>query len=289
MIVTPNRGTRNTAVAGGVPADAVFHTDWSTALGSSQAARYDTGKSPAWNNDVGSGTAGQFIDVISASGLGFPGSMANCLQTYWDAAINYEWIIANNQWSAPTTGNSLYFRIYNRHAGMNNADEPYASSHPVESEGGTGGVSGNFYTFKLGNWADGTFPFGWQIDANTQGWSLGANQDAGHSNAYMPLAKNNTRRIEWKLTKTGTTLYSIDMRVYASNDVTLDYDRNNIYQWQGPSTMAAAGTNQPLDDAHVADFRLGKNGGWGESGSRVYWGGFAVRTADWCGAYNGSF
>lgn len=268
----------------------LFRSDWSTATGTSAAARLDTGKAIPWSNNIGSGADGAFISVVPATGLGFPGSMTNVLQVLYNAPDDYEWIIANNRWSAPSGTGSLYFRIYLRHAGTNAGDGPWASAHPVESEGGTGGVAGDFYTFKLGNWADGTFPFAWVIDASNIYWSPGVSNDATH-NSPGPLTKNTTYRIEWKVTRVDATHYKSDMRIYGSDDTTLLFTSSNIYVWFG-GTMAADSTNSGagyvLDDAHVADFRLGKNGGWGFSGSKVYWGGFAVSNTDWCGAYSAS-
>lgn len=265
---------------GGSPdADTVFRSDFGTATGTSTTALLDGSK---WSAYEGNG----IMSVVSASGLGFPASIANVMQVDYNSDSTFDWVYGTNIFPYPSNlGDSLYLRMYFRHAGTNAVDGPWASAHPMESEGGHSGVAGLFWDLKLGNWADGTFPFAWVIDSPSLYLSYVTNNDATHG-APAALTKNVTRRLELKFTNTGTNSFALDSRLYAGDDTTLIADRNSIYEWGG-AALSTLSTAQPLDSTHLRSLRIGKNGGWGTgaSGSKVYWSGFRARTADWCGPH----
>ena len=279
---------------GGVPGDGVFHSDWSTATGQTNAALNDTGKALPWTDNLQVGSSPQILTVVSASGRGFPASMTNCLRVEHAVIADGWWIEIDGGWSAPSIGNALYFRHYFRHEIADAAGvQGYAATHPLETEYGAVGLGANTLAQKFGSNTDGTYPWLFQVESASfpySGWTPGGNQDGSGDPMY--LQKNTTYRIEWKILRTATSTITLDMRIYGGDDSTLLFDKNNIYAWggSGSDTLAAHGSGLPMDATHMTRLRVGKNGGFGAgAGQYVYWGGFAVRTADWCGSYNGTF
>jgi hypothetical protein len=273
---------------GGTP---IFHSDWSTATGTTDAAIRDNGKSVPWSARWGGRGS---LNVVSAGGLGFPLSMANVLRVQ-HYQQDFDWVMANNLWSVPAIGSSIYFRVYIRNTVANEVDagSSYASTHPVESEGNPNGISGGYYAMHYGSYADGTFPFFVAMNNAAypyNGWTPGAASSNHGGRNYDPatLIKNTTYRVEWKFTRTAANRYDFDMRIFGSDDKTLLFDQSNIFAWGGNrQTIATNGTGLSIDDSHVSDLRIGINGGFATPSPQfVYWGGFAVCSEDWCGAYS---
>lgn len=273
---------------GGTP---IFHSDWSSATGSSDAAIRDNGKATPWSARWGGQGS---LNVVPATGLGFPATMTNVLRVQ-HYQQDFDWVMANNIWSVPAIGSAIYFRVYIRNTVDNAVDagSSYASTHPVESEGNPNGISGGYYAMHYGSYSDGTFPFFVAMNNATypyNGWTPGAPTSNHGGRNYDPatLVKNTTYRVEWKFTRTAANRYDFDMRIYGGDDKTLLFDRTNIYAWGGNrQTIATNGTGLSIDDSHVSDLRIGINGGFATPSPQfVYWGGFAVCSDDWCGAYS---
>lgn len=257
----------------------LFRSDWSGGL-------FDGGKWTRWG---GKGS----LAVVDAAGLGFPATMGSVLRVQ-HYQQDFDWVMANNKWSPPAIGSSIAFRVYLRNAVSDvvDAGTAYASTHPVESEGGPNGISGQFYAIHYGSYTDGTYPFFLGVDQATyplNGWTPGANASTHGGRSYDPatLKKNTTYRLEWKFTRVGTNAYDLDMRIVGPDDRTVLFDKTSIYAWGGDKsqTLAASGKALPIDAAHMSDLRFGINGGFPTPSPQfVYWGGFAV-CADWCGPY----
>jgi hypothetical protein len=276
---------------GGTP---IFHSDWSTGTGTTDAVIRDNSKATPWSARWGGRGS---LNVVPATGLGFPSGMTNVLRVQ-HYQQDFDWVMANNIWSVPAIGSAIYFRVYLRNTVGNEVDagSSYASTHPVESEGGANGISGGYYAMHYGSYADGTFPFLVAMNNATypyNGWTPGAPTSNHGGRNYDPstLVKNTTYRLEWKYTRTAANRYDFDMRIYGSDDKTLLFDRTNIFAWGGSrQTIATNGTGLSIDDSHIADLRIGINGGFATPSPQfVYWGGFAVCSDDWCGAYSSSF
>ncbi len=270
---------------------ALFHSDWSSGTGSTDAVIRDNGKAVPWSSRWGGNGS---LSVVAAGGLGFPATMTNVLRVQ-HYQQDFDWVMASNLWTVPAVGSSIYFRVYLRNTVGDNVDagSSYASTHPVESEGNPNGISGGYYAMHYGSYSDGTFPFYLNVNnANypLNGWTPGAPTSTHGGRNYDPatLVKNTTYRLEWKYTRVSTGHYDLDMRIYGSDDKTLLFDRSNIFAWGGSrQTLATNGTNLPIDDAHITELRIGINGGFATPSPQfVYWGGFAVCASDWCGPYS---
>lgn len=270
----------------------LFSSDWSTATGTSDDALRDTDKQIPWSERWGGNGS---LTVVSASGRGFPSGMQNVLRVT-QYQQDFDWVMANNLWNLPPVGGSLAFRIYIRNEiadAQGDKGTVYASHHPIESTGVDGSLTGAYYAWHFGSYSDGTFPLLFSMAQPTfpfNGWTFGAPayDHGGRDYDPAPFDKNTTYRLEWKFTRTGSSRYALDMRVYGAGDQTLLYDRSSIYAWTGNGqTLETSGTGLDIDDSRMLDMRLGTNGGgWTfTSPQYVYWGGFAVCADDWCGPY----
>lgn len=281
------------AAGGGSPdADTLFRSANSTALGSGDAALLDTNEPVPWTRH-GGGT--NVLAVVSATGKGMPPGVPNCLEVTHIAAPTpptFYWRCLDSIWGVPGLGQTLYIRSYRR-VEIDDSEGvlTYANTHPWESEGQTGSVNGNFWAKHYAGYGNGTYPELLAVDQASfpfNGWTPGGNSDPLHPGDPMPLNTFTTYRFEEAWTRTGSGLYTLDMRIYGADDSTLLFDKNSIKAWGGTSgqTLAANGTNLPVDDAHITDLRIGINGGFSPTvAQKVYWGPIRVRTAGWCGPY----
>jgi hypothetical protein len=281
---------------GGVlPEDFIFHTDWATALGSGDDALRDTDKTVPW--DSTQNAAAEDLEVIDATGLGFPAGMANVLEHTFNpnettghgrAAFL---ILPEGSIAAPGIGETLYHRIYIRcdYAGINQVAA--GSHHPLENEqGSSGSVLWNWHPGAAsdGTWANllywddpGTVPTNWHHQNSNN-----------YNNAANRLDQEAVYRYEWAITREDTASYSMKVRIYDTDDVTLLFPDTNgtetkMVNSNGSSTLLLEGAVLEGDVDILTGVRLGNNG-WGvpvDGTQKDYWGGFAIRTEDWCGPY----
>ena len=246
---------------------ALFSSDWRT------GDLLDGGKWARWGG-------ASILSVVPASGLGFPAGMSNVLRVAMGTG-SFDWVQANAKWSLPAVGQSRAFRLYLRN-NVGNVSGGWSSTHPVESKGTSGSISGNYYAWHWGSNADGTFPIAF-ADAASYPRNYWTTSNATGSTVGT-LQKQTTYRLEWKWTRTSTTAYTLDMRIIGADDRTVVADRNSIKAWGG-STLASNPGGIPVADEFMTGIRLGLNGGFSASGAQyVYYGAFAV-CSDWCGAY----
>ena len=262
----------------------LFHSDWSTATGQSDAALRDTSKPLPWDIVIGSGANLNTCAIVPATGLDFPS--ANVFQVNGDytgpgaqpiLTRQVSILPGNNHWPIPAIGQSVYFRIYKRvvypvpgnpNLGNNN--------HNIEEQ--AGGAS---------NWS-------WSFDVDANGWrpkmqSQVANKYAltsGGSAAY--LARNQTYRLEWQIHRIGASTCNIPGRIYNSAGTLLYSDANFVNQSTGVSLAATPTLN--LTNAETLDaWQVGTNGPGVDPGGTVtpmwYLGCAAVRADGWCGPY----
>jgi hypothetical protein len=267
-----------------IPGGVVFVSDWSTATGATAAALQDTGKTTPWNTLVNSNN---LLNVVSASGLGFPAGMTNVLEvTHRVGGQASAHVAASSLWALPALNQSLFFRVYLRNAIANaEGNLDLNSHHPMEV--GTGGFSTEDWEWTYGSQNDGTFPIKFAClnpltNAHKTRWCLGAGGTTTNR-----LNKNATYRLEWKLTKTATNTYTLDIRIYDSSG-TLVWHSGNIFGAQtGDPALSASGGGIVMTDAVLGTMQLGTNGGSWNLGvvQHSYWGGLMVRSDNWCGPY----
>ncbi|HWA56747.1 MAG TPA: hypothetical protein VG692_05800 [Gemmatimonadales bacterium] len=255
-----------TIAAAPPPGTPIFASDWSGGI-------LDGGKWTRWGNNGA-------LAAVAASGLGFPTGMANVLRVTMGTGT-FDWVEADNKWGMPAIGESRAFRLYVRNE-VGAVSGGWAATHPVESKGTDGSISGSFYAWHIGSNTNSTFPIAFGTEAAWPRNYISTSNTTGSD--VGTLQKNTTYRLEWKWTRTATSTYTLDMRITDSSGNVIE-DNSTIRAWGG-STLASNNTGFPLDAASVTGMRVGINGGFSAAGTQyVYWGGFAV-CADWCGAYS---
>ena len=254
------------------PAGVIFHSDFGTALGTSDAAVMDTGKGAPWNL-----RGGQGLEVISSAGLDFP--MPNVLRVMALTSTSGFAIVRKTGMPVPAVGQSRYYRWYIR-AGANIEDN---NTHPIQ-DGQNAGASN--WQFELLHTLGGTNR--WTIQFK----HAAVQQNFLNQNFRGPaLDVNVTYRIEVHLLRTSNTAYNFHVRVYNSANALLYTDANFTNVDQGIPHLGAQNTGQfGFGNANNLD---GLNGGCNGvaplSGDRLYsyQSGFAVSGTDWIGPYAG--
>lgn len=252
-----------------------WYSDFGFATGSGVTAIRDGADSTTQKWPVVFG--GQGLDVIPSTGLDFPST--NVLRhTLRTASSGWQHIVTDRLQSVPI-GGSFYLRFYFRGVYPDGLTD--GSTHPIESfnaevfefgvyhnEGGNG-----FYRIA---WTAGD-PFA-TVFPNYQ-WRT------------PPLTKGVTYRHELRITRTGTTSFTMSARVYNSAGALLytDADLTNMNNTQ--NLAAFSGTLHATTDgfAGINQLYAGNNGmgegGWSDGDVASYQGCFAVRYDDWCGPY----
>lgn len=271
-------------------ANVIFHSDWATALGRTDAAILDAAKPKPWNDLLNRGDA---LEVVRSTGLDFP--TANVLRVdavYRSGGGAYA---ANPRYSGlpvPGVGGSLYYRWYYQCTVPNSYDSD-PNSHPIQDylSGATGQTN---WAFRVTTHTNGT----WSPDISVA-WSTIAWPD-NHWGPATSLNKNQTYRFEVQIKRTSVSTFEIHARIYdtAGNLLYGDADFENA---DGSKTLNNAGGGPgdypqiPFANVNnLTDFQVGFNDystgtqsdfGWPIS----YQGGVAICTGDWCGPYNGGY
>ena len=254
------------------PTGLLWASDWSTGVGNTANAVGDGG---LWENIFNAGT--NLMDVVAASGLGFPSNMTNVLRIHCvDPSPGLMYGNSSNGWGAPAVGDHRYFRCYWRNS-MQSASSPDPTFHFFLPAPNTGA---------------------WAIQSN-----LGATYFLRFAADFPPLhqwgaSPNLTRdvvyRLEWHFHRTGTNTFTFEARIYDAADNLVNSTDQLHCNGLGNHTAhtGTAGTHS-LADANdftgLRGVRLAWEGGGGGHPSTpsdvVYMGGFAVSAADWCGPY----
>lgn len=266
----------------GVQGAALFHSDWSTALGNSQRALLDQAKTLPWDLIIGNGST---TTVIASTGLDFP--TANCLQVNGDYAgagaqpIQTRQVAIrpmNDRWPVPAIGQSLFFRLYKRLVypcpmfptlGNNN--------HPIEEQ--PGGAS---------NWS-------WSFTVEAAGWRPALQSQVstrfrlGPPSAPIFLARNATYRLEWQVHRIGATTCNLHARIFDSTGALLHGDSAFVLDSNPGQSLATMPTLNLTDPQTLDGLQVGTNGPGvdpgGPTGPMWYLGAVAVRADTWCGPY----
>jgi hypothetical protein len=262
-------------------AGVVFHSDFGTARGTSEAALLDTGKEVPWDIQVGNG---RMNEVVAAAGLGFPAAMANVLRCglEWNGngAPTQLVRLENNRAHIPipAVGGSIFYRWYIR-VEQADAYTVDTNTHPIQDGFAVSDCNWFLRIESLGN---GTFIGRWQV-TNT-------NEFPNGFYSPPPLPKGEVFRYELQILRNTTSTFQIHTRVFddEGRQVLSDSDFRNA---NGAVSLA----DNPSINIHVlanlAGLNAGHNGVFGPGQQELfpmlhsYQGGFAVRTDTWCGAY----
>lgn len=254
---------------GGTPNDElVFASDWSTATGNSANALSDGGK---WD-DVSSGTPR--VEIVPATGLGFPAGMTNVLAGRYRNTDTQFWIVGKtNGWALPAVGGVMCKRLYFRHTVVGTSSITY---HPVEPAVGACADEAEWVVNSQAN-------FIFRIQTHSHRWET-------------TLQRGNTYRVEERWERTGTQTWVLHMRVYdAGNNLIRDDDDFSCSLGHGNHTLASGGTTV-VNTTSNAECLRSQNINWqgsaqdgrgsdDENNNRIYYGGYALSHSDWCGPY----
>jgi hypothetical protein len=256
------------------PSGILFHSDWSTALGTGNAAIFDSSKSGPWLGKIGTPPN---LEVIPSTGLDFP--TANVLRV---TALNSQaGMLIISGLSVPAIGESRFWRWYFRPTFPDGLEDP--ETHPVQDD-----LSG------LRNWE---FAVYHNVGGNGF-WrpSLLMNAGANTPQTYKwdlreALPKGVTHRWELQVQRTGLATCQIHIRIFSSAGAPLYSDvdfRNSV----NSSVTLATNPNLGLVDADaIGGLWFGLNGIAGANPPfpfvYCYHGAVALSASDWCGPYAG--
>lgn len=277
--------TDTTTMITGVPADAVFISDWSTATGTSSSALLDDGKARPWTTNGLPGT--REVIATADSSLDFPST--NVLRVDNDGAVNLMFTKSDGYIDSLSTNDCLYVRHYRR---------------SFLNGGSSGGEHGTYFDDSTTptNWGPNTFGYN-DAFANASGYrhnlstgSIGSPAAVTDPNEryWEPpatLLNDKTYRYETRICRRGNVTFDIAHRVYDHAGDSLLYSTENGDFFGRNLTSARLDTITFTQDAasrleSLRGFRTGLEGVNGTSNLAFYLCCFMIRTDDWPGPYS---
>jgi uncharacterized protein YjdB len=270
----------------------LFHSDWSTARGSSSDALRDANKGLHWDGF----TNGDNLTIVDGTPVGFPSANAlevlinpgtgNGSSIIWIGSNTTGWS-PNNPWPAPGVGGSLYGRAYFRFEDTP-ATASDCSTHPLQEV--------------ISDQVDWWFRFRCSgSDGYTMSVSFRANSLPRDYFASSPMSTGAVYRIEWHIYHASTSpdLFNFHIRVYRvegggvarGGAETLVLDDSDFVNQDGvPLSRVPDLTFRSDWQDRMATLAIGINGIGGSTSGITpflygYWGGVMVRTDDWAGPY----
>jgi hypothetical protein len=257
----------------------VFASDWGTATGTTDAALRDTDQTLPWETLV---TGNTNRDVIASTGLDFPSTNVLRVGTQWNGSGSAAFIPRiTEELPALGIGNSRYYRWYIRWV-VPTSLTTWGTPHPIQD--GPDAATGN-WLFESRRGTGGTkVTIGWNPPANTfpnnRWWAIDA------------LDIDTTYRVELKATRTGTTTFTLDARVYnTANTLLLDGSDFLNQEGLGSTSLADVPSLTMRDVTQLRSFQVGTNGAFQGTTSGdhpvdfCYQGCVAISDETWCGAY----
>ncbi len=269
VVAVTSGATSNTSWVAQViptPQGLVFVSDWRTAVGMGVDAVRDGGK---WNDSFVNVTR---MMVIAATGLDFPGGMANVLRMRCrESESQYSILQKFNGWPLPPVGGSIYRRVYIKHTLHGTS----ISFHPYEPSPGA-------CAFESNTTITGTDPFLFELRDSDHRWQIS-------------LPRGATYRYEERYRRVGASQWVTEARIYNSANVLIRTNADFRCSVHGNFDHSLAdGLTNRMDDGCMVNHSIGWQGGGGNRGSddennnSIYWGGYAVSLSDWCGPYTPS-
>lgn len=273
-------------IGGGVPADTIMATPWSTGTGSGSDAMRDTARSRPWDVTKGGGHS---IVTTASTGLTWPAGMTDCM------LIENVGTLAGVRCaqSLPTwnVGEWRYHRVFFACVAPDSSGGD--SRHPWQD--GTGGSATN-WEFNVQILTNGTwFPF-WQNYGNDVKYPGGGVQtarwvltDGGGLSGTPPhdvvLDKDVVYCFEYAAQRLSSTTLTQRSRV---RDVsgTLLYDSSNWTRQNEDGDTLDEGHVFAINNAdYLENLNLGVNGNNTPPSpyNQFFWGAYLLRTDDWVG------
>lgn len=247
------------------PSGVLFHSNWSSALGTSDLAVMDQGKTLPWN------IRGGGCEVVAATGLNMP--TPNCLRVGWgNGLFNF---LRRSGLSVPPVGTSRYYRWYFRLDIPDGVAD--AETHPMQDG----------YTAADANWM-------FKVWHNLAGPGRWLAQFEFLGNAYpnqrwratqIRLNKRDTYRIEVRIQRTAVNGYRANVRIFDSTNTLVVSDANFFQEDSTTVTLASNPTFAFRNVNELAGFNAGANDAGPEAGIYGYQAAVAISDVDWLGPY----
>jgi hypothetical protein len=263
------------------PTGVLFRSDWSTALGSSDAAIRDTNQQIPWSAAQSHGA-----QVISSAGLGFPTANVLDARVLMSGSFARANVIRYDGLGVLPVGTRRYYRFYIRvmtpdsYDALSGAD---SHTHPIQD--GNAASTSN-WMFQVFTDPDGT----WQMRLAFSSGS--ANTAPNHYFTAGSFPKRETYRVELEYHRISSAQYNMHARVYDSSGALVADDDD----WRNADGSATFASNPALNfnsPSYSNGLNSGHNGVYSAVGADQYpftlyhLGGFAVCGGSWCGPYNG--
>ena len=262
---------------GGIVGDPTFlwTSDWGGSTGNSRATIQDNG---LWPDRVCVGGDGALIRVVNADATiaGLPDHWPTNLLQVDHNGQNCDAVLAQNQWTAPAVGDTIWFRVL---AWLDKCGLNTGPVHNVQSNAGS-----IAWTITEDQCEGGQVPIGFKsyfLGGGIQ-WSPGFN-----------IPDSTALRYEWGLIRESETQYDALVKIYDDRTGTLLFDESTLRQYNGQTLVTfnqTSGFNYSGvgPDVTFRSWILGQQGPGLASGQRTgayYYGGAAVCNPGPCGPY----
>lgn len=281
-----------------VPGGIVFHSNWSTATGTSAAALLDTGKPLQWDTQIGNGNLNTIVPATA--NLDFPASMANVMLNVAQFSSNASQrvltqfnslLVASQHIPIPQPVNGqrdLYYRWYQRWVVPDSIDTNGGAPHPIQ-DGPAASQT---------NWM-------WEVVINSDGTWLPrfnfANTNSFPNNRWRSpvLPKNHTYRIELHIRRLTSTTFTAAAEIWDDKAGTRVQQSSDFVNGDGSQSLADSPVLNINDPSYFGAFQAGNNGpSWNNNSQSQfpfnlwYLGGVAISTtplstSGWIGPYSG--
>jgi hypothetical protein len=292
--VNVTQGTTSTASftveESAAPTGIVFHSDWRTATGISQAALLDTSSPTPWAIAIGSGwnNSPDSQSAIVPNPGGFPTTNVFRVVIPFDGTEHGPArIIRTDDIPVPANGASLYYRWY---ASINLPDPLPAGFdalwHPWQD--GNASSGSNWEWEVVGRTVGDPIPAGkWRSRVYLKGRST-------DRRFYVDLDLNTIYRFELHVLRISNTEFDIEARVFLGDSTTPLFDSDDFQSVDGGGvTLGSAGITAPfVDPANLNGLNTGQNDvqtGMLSVGHDILFGyqaAYAVSASDWIGPYS---
>jgi hypothetical protein len=227
--------------AGGAPL--VWFSDWRTATGDTQLARYDGTR---WTGQL---CEAPVLEVMPAAVLGFP--TRNALRMRYRRQSECQMLQVTNRWSAPPVGGSLVLRFYVR----NDLPEGSAVGNPHPLHLGRPGAAGAPYAL----WFNFGAPTGGRARMVLQ---LGGGPEYPDRFWSFAFASHVVHRVEVRVRRLTMTTATVDLHVFDATGRMLgdSADWNNGETGANLRTLAQSAPVFPVNDDSFTLVEVGNNG-----------------------------
>jgi hypothetical protein len=254
----PEAGDAGPGADAGTPADAgsstdagqpdggssrlAWFSDWRTALGASQAARYDGTR---WNGQLCSAPV---LEVVPTGSLGFP--TPNALRARYRRPGECQMVQVTNRWAAPPVGGALFVRFYVRNDLPDGS--PVGNPHPLHL--GRAGTPGAPYAL----WFNFGSPSGGRARMVLQ---LGGGPPYPDRFWSFPFEASRAYRVEVRVRRISATTATPDLRVYDATGALVGQSADWDNAEQGPSrrTLTQSAPIFPVTDESFTLLEVGNN------------------------------